>query len=61
MFIRTLTDAPSQVKRILKALDLYDALVRGEAPARSPPKFPQSDLTLDLTESQISLDELYLN
>jgi len=60
MFIRALTDDPSQVKQLLKALDLYDALLPGEAPARSPPKSQQSDLTLDLTESQIPLDELYL-
>jgi len=61
MFIRALTDDPSQVKLILKALDLYDALIPGDASARSPPKSQQSDLTLDLTESQIPLDELYLN
>ena len=61
MFIQALTDDPSLVKQLLKALDLYDALLPREAPARSPPKSQQSDLTLDLTETQIPLDELYLN
>ena len=61
MLLQALTDDPSQVKHILKALDLYDDFVPGETPARSPPQSTQSDLTLDLTESQIPLDELYLN
>jgi len=61
MFIRALTDDPSQIKLILKALDLYDDLLLHDRPARSPPRTPDAELTLDLTESQIPPDELYLN
>ena len=61
MHIRGLTDDPSRVKRILESLDIYDDLMEDQALARSPPHSKGSDLSLDLTESQIPLDELYLN
>ena len=61
MHIRALTDDPSEVKEILKSLDLYEDLIEDQAPARSPPNSRGLDLLLDLTESQIPLDEIYLN
>ena len=61
MFIKALTDDPSDVKKVLKALDLWDDLIPSPAAARSPPESPVRERTLDLTESQIPLDELFLN
>ena len=76
MFIQALTDDPSEVKEILKSLDLYDDIIEDQAPARSPPHSRGLDLCLDLSESQIqssspvtpdrvkremALDEIYLN
>ena len=58
-------DDPSEVKEILKSLDLYVDLIEDEGndggPARSPPHSRGLGLSLDLTESQIPLDEIHLN
>jgi hypothetical protein len=61
LFITSLIEDPLAVKKILKDLDLWDDLVLSQAVARSPPQSQSHDLTLDLTESQIPLDELFLN
>ena len=61
MFIKSLTDDPAEVKKVLKELDLWDDLVPAPAAARSPPESLTRERTLDLSESQIPLDELFLN
>ena len=61
MLIRSLTDDPFEAKKALKELDLWDDLVATEAPSRSPPQEAASSITLDRTESQLPLVDVFWN
>ena len=61
MRIVALTDDPSEAKKTLKELGLWDKASSPNPSTRSPPCSPARELTLDLSDTQISLDEVFLN
>lgn len=61
MYIQSLTEDPVEIRGTLKDLGLWDKLVEDPPQARSPPRSHVSFLTLDLTESQLPLAEVFSN